>query len=308
MRLAIVLNRDGGTLKTADAPALGERLAQKLAMGGHAVVVRIAERGTIAATLAACARDFDGIVIGGGDGSVSLAASLCFERNKTLGVLPAGTMNFFARSLGMPLDLDAACDALARATVEKVDCGSVNEEVFIHQVSIGVQARMVEYRNALDYGSRAAKILASVRAGARALLRPPSLRARIAAGGHADEGRFSIIAVSNNVFEEGLLPYAPRPDECVLGIYTAPRLSLAGNLALARDLLFRRWTSNEHFLSQSTTKVRIDILSSVRGRKMTIDGELKPLPRRLDIVLHRRALSVLKPEPDRSRTATLSTA
>lgn len=298
MRIAIVLNREGGTLRTANPETIGGKLAQLLEAVGHDALLWIGSGKNMVAKLEALAADPDteAIIIGGGDGSVSLAASLCFKHQKTLGVLPAGTMNFFARSLAMPLDLDGACEALAKAKPRKVDCGTVNGQVFVHQVSLGIQPRMVEYRNALSYGSRVGKIAASVRAGLKVLLRPPSLKARLSAADLDDEGRFSIIAVSNNVYEEGQLPYAGKIDDGILGIYTAPRLSLKGNLSLAFDMALGRWTNNEHFLSQSTDTVRISVRSRVRGRKMSVDGELKPLARTLDIKLHPLSLSVLMPD------------
>lgn len=298
MRIAIVLNREGGTLKSANPDAIGGKLARMLESAGHDVSLWIGNGKSMVAKLEDLTEDkgTDAIVIGGGDGSVSLAASLCFRNKKTLGVLPAGTMNFFARSLGMPLDLDGACESLAKAKPRLVDCGTVNGQVFVHQVSLGVQPRMVEYRNALSYRSRVGKIAASVRASFKVLWRPPSFRARISAADLDDEGRFSIIAVSNNVYEEGQLPYAGKIDDGILGIYTAPKLTFSGNLRLARDMALGRWTNNEHFLSQSTDFVRITVHSRIRGRRMSVDGELKPLARNLDIKLHPMSLSVLMPD------------
>jgi diacylglycerol kinase family enzyme len=297
MRCAIILNRNGGTLRTTDCEALGARLVTLMETAGHKSLLWIGQGRTMVSRLEASAadKDIDCIIIGGGDGSVSLAASLCFRHGKTLGVLPAGTMNFFARSLGMPLDLDSACQALASATVRKVDCGTVNGQVFVHQVSLGIQPRIVEYRNALSYGSRIGKMIASARAGLRVLLRPPSFRARISAADLEDDDRFSIIAVSNNVYQDGQLPFAGKIDDGVLAVYTAPKLSFWRNASLARDLVLGRWTNNEHFLSQSIDRVQIDIRSRVRGRNMSIDGELKPLARRLDIMLHPLSLKVLAP-------------
>ena len=297
MRIAIVINRDGGTLRTANPEAIGSRLSKLLEAQGHEARLWIGHAGDLSKQLELTVTDdaVDAIIAGGGDGSVSLAASKCFEHGKVLGVLPAGTMNFFARSLGMPLTLDAACDALAEAEVRRVDCGTVNGHLFVHQVSLGIQPRMVEYRDALSYGSRWGKIVASARAGLRTLLRPPSFKARILAANLEDEGRFSILAISNNVYEDGQLPYAGKIDDGILGIYCAPRLSAFGNMLLAKDIALGRWTNNEHFLSQSTDSVRIDIHSRVRGRTMSVDGELKPLKRQLVIKLHPLALKVFMP-------------
>jgi diacylglycerol kinase family enzyme len=298
MNIRIVLNRDGGTLKTADPDAIGSKLSAALTAKGHASSVDLPSGTQVRNALEAAAKDsnIDCIIIGGGDGSVCLAASLCWKQKKILGVLPAGTMNFFARSLQMPLDLDAAIAALAGAAVRPVDIGTVNGQVFVHQVSLGIQPRMVELRKSIPYKSRLGKMAASARAALRTLTSPPSFRVKMTNGAEDHSGRYSALAISNNVYGDGHLPYADTLDDGVLGIYCAPRLTFWMNVKLARDMLLRRWTENEHLLSQSADKVKIEMLSKVRGRKMSIDGELAPLEKSLDIKLHRLALKVLSPQ------------
>lgn len=297
MRIRAVLNQDGGTLKTADIDSLSALLSSSLEAAGHEAEVCVIHKGEIVETLekAAADPDVDCVIVGGGDGSVSLAAALCWKQGKVLGILPAGTMNLFARSLGMPLDLNLAIAALGGARVREADICTVNDHVFVHQVSIGVQPRMVELRKVIPYKSRIGKMTASMRAAIRAMLRPPTFRANL----HTDvlDGvrRYSILAVSNNVYGDGHLPYADIIDAGKLGIYSSGPLSLMMNLKLAHDMFFGRWTSNEHLLSQTGDRVRIEILSRTRNRKMSCDGELLPLPKVLDIRLHARALKVLVP-------------
>ncbi len=297
MIIQIVLNRDGGTLKTSDVDDIGRKLSSAMIAQGHDARVVTPIGKDIVKALEAAATDgtIDCLIVGGGDGSVSLAASLCWEHKKVLGVLPAGTMNFFARSLQMPLDLEAAIEALAGSVPRKVDIGTVNGRVFIHQVSLGIQPRMVELRKSMPYRSRIGKRMASARAALLTLTSPQSFRANLTNGEDDQSGHYSILAVSNNVYGDGHLPYADTLDDGVLGIYSAPRLTFWKNLKLARDMLLMRWADNEHLLSQSTDSVKIEMLSKIDGRKISIDGELAPLEKLLDIKLHRRALNVLMP-------------
>lgn len=298
MNIQIVLNRDGGTLKTSDVDEIGRKLAEAMTARGHraSVVTPVGKEIGAALEAATADRQIDCIIVGGGDGSVSLAASLCWKHNKVLGVLPAGTMNFFARSLQMPLDLDAAIEALAGSATHQVDIGTVNGRVFIHQVSLGIQPRMVELRKSIPYQSRLGKRVASVRAALLTLTSPPSFRVKLTNGKDDHSGHYSILAVSNNVYGDGHLPYADTLDDGVLGIYSAPRLTFWKNMKLARDMLLKRWTDNEHLLSQSTNSVKIEMLSKIHGRKISVDGELVPLEKLLEIKLHRRALNVLMPK------------
>ncbi len=298
LRCRIVLNKDGGTLKTSDARAIAAKLAAALQTRPMVVTTTIVAGKEVANALETAASDVgvDCIIVGGGDGSVSLAASLCWKHKKILGVLPAGTMNFFARSLQMPLELDAAINALATAEVRNVDIGTVNGHVFVHQVSLGIQPRMVELRKSIPYRSRIGKMAASVRAALKVLTSPPSFRARLISDSVNDNSRYSILAISNNVYGDGHLPFADKIDDGILGIYTSPRLTFAMNIKLARDMLLGRWTDNEHFLSQSIRAVRIEVLSKTAGRKISVDGELMPLERVLDIQLHPLELKVLMPK------------
>ena len=65
-------------------------------------------------------------MVGGGDGTISFAAAAAARCGKTLGILPLGTMNLFARSLGMPLEMRAAAEAIAAGEKVAVDIGEVN--------------------------------------------------------------------------------------------------------------------------------------------------------------------------------------
>jgi YegS/Rv2252/BmrU family lipid kinase len=78
------------------------------------------------------------ILIGGGDGTVSCAASLLLGRDVTLGVLPLGTGNDFARSLGITPSVEAACDVIAQGYTARVDVGLANGRPFLNAASLGL--------------------------------------------------------------------------------------------------------------------------------------------------------------------------
>src|SRR6185503_16647759 len=95
----------------------------------------------------AFASDADAVVIGGGDGTVSAAADRAVRHGKPIGVLPLGTLNHFARDLGMPPDLRDAVRAIATGVVREVDVGEVNGRVFVNNSSIGVYPTVVRDRD-----------------------------------------------------------------------------------------------------------------------------------------------------------------
>src|SRR5690606_6356295 len=108
---------------------------------------------------------------GGGDGTISAAAGVCFRHGKALGVLPAGTMNLAARTLRMPLDLEEAIAAIAGGRFYNVDIATANGRPFVHQFSVGLHARLVQAREKIHYSNRWQKMFASGRAIVEAVSR-----------------------------------------------------------------------------------------------------------------------------------------
>ena len=78
------------------------------------------------------------VVVGGGDGTLSDAASHLIHTDVALAVLPMGTGNTFARSLGLPLDLVEAAKTIAAQHIEKIDVGKVNDQIFLNSVALGL--------------------------------------------------------------------------------------------------------------------------------------------------------------------------
>jgi YegS/Rv2252/BmrU family lipid kinase len=84
----------------------------------------------------------DLLVVGGGDGSLSEAVKHLAHRDVALGVLPLGTTNNFARSLGLPLDLASAVKVFSRGKVADIDLGMAGDRPFANLVSFGVSVEV----------------------------------------------------------------------------------------------------------------------------------------------------------------------
>lgn len=84
----------------------------------------------------------DLLVVGGGDGTLSLASRYLAYRDVALGVLPLGTTNNFARSLGIPLDVAGAVGVLASGKVADVDLGQAGDIFFANLVSVGLSGHV----------------------------------------------------------------------------------------------------------------------------------------------------------------------
>jgi diacylglycerol kinase family enzyme len=297
MRFAAVLNQDGGTLRTIDISAFADRLRQTLEAAGHSVQVDIVAGSEIAAALetAIAKRNIDVVIAGGGDGTISTAASLLMNKKKALAILPAGTMNLFARGLGIPQTLDAALKSFAEGEVMAVDMASANGQPFVHQFSIGMHARMVQLRANMDFGSRLGKMQASVRAAWATIKNPRTLKVTLSIGETEIVTRTTGIGISNNLFGEGHLPYADNPAGGVLGIYVSVAHRRHHLAKLLLDMLRGRLRDSEHVEIHQADKAVLRIHSPTKKFSAVMDGELVRLERETVVEIHPRALNVLVP-------------
>lgn len=113
----------------------------------------------------------DMIIIGGGDGTLNAAAPALVETGLPLGVIPLGTANDFARTIGLPVDPVMAAELLSTLTARPVDLGEVNGHLFFNVASIGFSAELARELTeeakkrwgVLGYGVVAARLLARSR-------------------------------------------------------------------------------------------------------------------------------------------------
>lgn len=105
------------------------------------------------------------VLVAGGDGTVALAASVLAGTATALAVLPAGTLNHFARDHGLPINPEQAIQLAREGTPRAVDVGYVNQELFVNTSSVGGYVRFVRTRDRLEpvCGYWLASLLAGMR-------------------------------------------------------------------------------------------------------------------------------------------------
>ncbi|HMI96714.1 MAG TPA: diacylglycerol kinase family protein [Micropepsaceae bacterium] len=155
--------------------------------------------------------EVDAIIAGGGDGTIHTVAGVLAGTGVPLGILPLGTLNHFAKDLGIPMDLDGAVDVVAAAHGVNVDVGDVNGIIFINNSSIGVYPYMVLDRERLRRRAGLRKWTAMVIAGLHMVRVFPVRRLRVRAEGWVEPCRTPCLFVGNNKYTLSLT--APRKRE-----------------------------------------------------------------------------------------------
>ena len=297
MRFIAVLNRDGGTLRTMDLDDFCDTARDIFERHGHELRCEIVAGCDVETALrkAAKADGVDAVLAGGGDGTISTAASIAFETGRPLGVLPAGTMNLFARALKMPLTLSEAIEVLAVGEVGLVDIATANDRTFVHQFSVGIHARLVRIRENMTYRSRIGKMLASLRAIGAAAVNPPQFDVELRTSTGIEKRRVSGITISNNPLGDRQI-FAVGLNSGMLGVYVAAPLTTSALLRLAMDVLLGNWRDSAMVSETEVAEMTLHFPKRKRGAHAVIDGELINLDRSVTLKVHPGGLKVILPK------------
>lgn len=237
---------------------------------------------------------FDTVVACGGDGTVGAVANALVGTDTALGVLPAGTLNHFAKDLHIPLDVAAATRVISQRKIELVDVAEVNGRFFVNNSSLGIYPNMVlfrERRRRMGLNKWIALGLAAM----QMLRRYPFVDVSIDAQQERISRRTPFVFVGNNEYEiRGMnIGRRYRLDGGRLCLYLATPVSRAGLLGLAFDALFG-------LLDRSRSLQRFSVeqaLIEARRRRVRVsaDGEVYHFHAPLHYVLRPRALKVIVP-------------
>jgi diacylglycerol kinase family enzyme len=205
LRLIVLVNAAAGTVERKGTDALSDALTGAFAACGTSASLTFVssdDLGRVAREAVARAKreGVDGIVVGGGDGTVRAVATALVGAGLPLGVLPLGTLNHFAKDLGLPPALDDAVAVICAGHTRAVDVGEVNGEVFINNSGIGLYPFLVLDRDRRRVRLRMAKWTAMLLAGLRLWRRFPLRRLVIAVEGRSEPFRTPIVFVGNNEY------------------------------------------------------------------------------------------------------------
>ena len=92
----------------------------------------------------------DGLIaVAGGDGTISGVSAAMVGQDRPLGIIPQGTFNYFARSMGIPEDLEKAVDLIATGQSRPIHVATINGETFLNNASIGAYPAILKTREGI---------------------------------------------------------------------------------------------------------------------------------------------------------------
>lgn len=225
----------------------------------------------------------DLVIASGGDGTISAVAAAVMETEIPLGVIPRGTANAFSVALGLPTNLNAACETILAGTTKVVDVARCNDIPMILLAGIGFEAETVEKAN------RELKnqigVLAYLLAGAQQIATQEIFEVQIEIDGQVTNFNSSAMTVANaapptsilaqgwgeTLVDDGLL-------DVTIGVDQSSELNLAkriqGVTALAdlfASALIKQPTNREDIVCLRVPQIKI---SANPPQKVVVDGEM----------------------------------
>ena len=235
------------------------------------------------------------IVAAGGDGTICGIAAQLAGTGSRMGVLPLGTFNYFARSLGLPEELEEAVRVVAEGHLRAIPVGEVNGRVFLNNASLGAYAAIL-FRRERVYRRRGRSRLAAYWSVITTLLRfRVSLDATVTVDGAMRQFRTPLIFVAKNAHQLDHFELAGA--DCVrAGRFAVFVAAESSRLELLRTA-FRLAVGNVRASRDFELICGRDVLVALRRRRRFVarDGERERMTGPFRFVVRPDALQVIVP-------------
>ena len=293
-KAVVLLNRDGGAVR-AD-PQIAQKVGQALAGAGLAAEYELVAGGECAVRCRAIAERGDPLlIVGGGDGTVGAAASALVGSRTKLGILPLGTLNHFARDLGLPADVGEAAAIISAGNERCVDVAEMNGQIFINNSAIGLYPLMVVDRDLQRKRLGRSKRLAMAVAAVRTLVRFGHQRLTLAVNDELERVDTPLLFVGNNAYRIDLGAPGRREslEDGELCVMVMRKKTRRGFIAATIRSLFNRARADDMERIGGVERLRV---SSRRSQlTVSLDGEVVSAAPPLDYRIRKRALRVIAP-------------
>lgn len=224
----------------------------------------------------AIAQSVDLLIVSGGDGTVSAAASALINTSIPLGVIPRGTANAFANALGIPTDLEAACQIIIEGTTRKVDIALCNQTPMLLLAGVGFEAETVA--NASREAKNRFGILAYILAGFEQLQNLQQFTAQIETEDQVITVSASALTIANAAPPTSILAQGPADiayDDGLLDLTIVAPSSIPGAIAASYHLLSTALRGNAAARPDiGYLRVRRCRITTDPPQKVAMDGEI----------------------------------
>ena len=275
-----------------------DRVVAALRARGHEVTIPPldADRGSLSKAILARRDEVDVVVVGGGDGTLLGALEGLIETKLPLVVLPLGTFNELARTLGIPTDLDAATALVDDGVPLAIDVGRANGVPYFNEASVGLSTRVTRLQT--PDVKRRFGLLAMPLTTLRALRWARPMHLEIECGGGAKQRVRAVQLTVANSYRFGGVVENPEAslEDGQLWLYAIDVQNFWHTVRIVAAVALHRFA---HTPEVNALKGRSFIVRSVHGhrhRVCTDSEEVTRLPATFDVL--NRAVTVLVP-PER---------
>ncbi|MDB5665708.1 diacylglycerol kinase family protein [Cypionkella sp.] len=299
--ICVIVNAGSGQ---KDAKSNPDNIVKAFEALGTNCTLKLIENGAQIESLSRSALNegFKTIVAGGGDGTICAVASALSDSDATMGILPLGTFNYYARSLNLPMELDAAVKVIVDGKTQAMRIATVNDKVFLNNASLGAYPAILETREDI-YKRWGRSRVAAYWAVVKTLFRlRSSMRLRITVDGQAQLFRTPLVFVVNNAYQLTHLSVegADRIEDGELVTFVAADSSRLELIRMALVIALRQGLPKGRFEVMSGSDILIESLGRRAGRphKVARDGERQRLAGPYRFKVKNSALTVLIPSPE----------
>jgi diacylglycerol kinase family enzyme len=277
MKIIVLLNSSAGKSAAKDAKADEQAIHAAFAFAGVTVDLHQVPGKELTSTARKLSDESTNpciIVAAGGDGTQSAVAAALAGSPTPLGVLPMGTLNHFAKDLGIPLDIDEAARVIVKGRPHPVDVAQLNDRVFVNNSSIGLYPHVVRHRDQLRQRLGHGKWYAMLIAFVVMFRRFPVVNIRMSINGESLPTTAPFVFIGNNEYRVDGMEIGQRAslENGTLSLYFAHRTGRLGMLRLALRALGGRLRQDRDFEEKRAAELWID--SHRHELSVAIDGEV----------------------------------
>ncbi|MES2987292.1 MAG: diacylglycerol kinase family protein [Pseudomonadota bacterium] len=293
--MTVLINKEGGAANAAGDKLSGQVEAAFAKAGGNADVHMLAA-GEMESAIKRAAKAKKRFAVAGGDGTIAAAAQILTGTKTELAILPLGTLNHFARDLGIPVKLEEAAKLAVHGKAAAIDVGDVNGTRFINNVSLGMYPFMVHRRDDVRERRGWPKWLATVPASWDAIARLRHHRLRLDLGEGTQPVTTALLFVGNNRYslEPGSVGSRKSLTDGELAVYAVKRSSRIALLWFGMRALVGMVERAKDFAAIGACDA-FTITSPESRIEIALDGEVRRIDLPAKFTTHPGGLMVVVP-------------